>query len=173
MARVLVLNATFEPLAVVGTRRAVCLLLADKVKLVEASGRLIRSERLCLDEPAVVRLARYVSVPFNRHRSPTRRSVFVRDRHRCQYCDSAAETLDHVIPRSRGGRHSWDNVVAACRGCNALKRDRLLGDTTLRLSRSPGQPPPSAWIEVAAGSIPAVWVPYLADRGDVEQRRSA
>jgi len=173
MARVLVLNATFEPLAVVSVRRAVCLILADKVTLVEPSGRLVRSERLRLDEPAVVRLARYVSVPYNRHRKPTRRSVFVRDRDRCQYCDSAAETLDHVIPRSRGGRHSWDNVVAACRGCNALKRDRLLGDTTLRLSRAPGPPPPSAWIEVAAGSIPSIWAPYLAGRRDSEQRRSA
>ncbi len=173
MARVLVLNATYEPLAVVSARRAVCLLLADKVKMVANSGRLVRSERLCLDEPAVVRLGRYVSVPYNRHRTPTRRSVFVRDDYRCQYCNEIAETLDHVVPRSRGGAHSWDNVVAACRGCNARKRDRLLADTPLRLRKLPGPPPPSAWIEVAAGSIPAVWAPYLVDYRELGRRRSA
>ena len=168
MAGVLVLNATFEPLAVVSIRRAVCLLLAEKVELVTASGRLVRSERLALNEPSVVRLGRYVSVPYQRHRSPSRRGVFARDRHSCQYCDGPAETLDHVVPRSRGGGHTWDNVVAACRRCNAAKRDRLLPDTTMRLASRPGPPPPSTWIEMAAGSIPALWAPFLTDN-----RRSA
>ncbi len=168
MAGVLVLNATFEPLAVVPIRRAVCLILAEKVELIHASGRLVRSERLALDEPSVVRLCRYVNVPYPRHRAPNRRGVFARDCHRCQYCDDHAETVDHVVPRSRGGAHTWDNVVAACRRCNGVKRDRLLTETTMRLSRSPEPPPASTWIEVAAGSIPATWTPYLIDR-----RRSA
>lgn len=168
MAGVLVLNATFEPLAVVSIRRAICLLLSEKVELVTASGRVVRSESLRLDEPSVVRLGRYVSVPYQRHRSPSRRGVFARDRHRCQYCDAAAETLDHVVPRSRGGRHTWDNVVAACGRCNTVKRDRLLHDTPMRLARRPGPPPASTWIEVAAGYIPDLWEPFLVDR-----RRSA
>lgn len=168
MAGVLVLNATFEPLAVVSIRRAVCLVLADKVVTLEATGRRLRSEHLTVDEPSVVRLARYVRVPYPRHRAPNRRGVFARDDHSCQYCAGPAETVDHVVPRSRGGRHTWDNVVAACRRCNAGKRDRLLGETTMRLHVPPGPPPPSAWIEVAAGTVPPDWMPYLGDR-----RRSA
>lgn len=168
MAGVLVLNATFEPLAVVTTRRAVCLVLAEKVETLHATGRRFRSERLAIDEPSVVRLARYVTTPYQRNRSPNRRGVFARDRHSCQYCAGPAETVDHVVPRSRGGRHTWDNVVAACRRCNAGKRDRLIGETTMRLAALPGPPPPSTWIEVAVGTVPETWTPYLAGR-----RRSA
>lgn len=162
MAGVLVLNATFEPLAVVPTRRAICLMLAEKVELLHGSGRLVRSERLALDEPSVVRLARYVHVPYPTQRSPSRRGVLARDGHTCQYCGIAAETVDHVVPRSRGGRHTWDNVVAACRRCNGGKRDRLLGETTMRLASVPGRPSPGTWIEVAAGSVPGTWEPYLS-----------
>jgi 5-methylcytosine-specific restriction endonuclease McrA len=168
MAGVLVLNATFEPLAVVPTRRAICLMLAEKVELIHASGRLVRSERLALDEPSVVRLARYVQVPYPRHRAPNRRGVLTRDAHVCQYCGAVAETIDHVVPRSRGGGHTWDNVVAACCRCNSSKRDRLLAETTMRLVRVPGPPPASTWIEVAAGSVPGCWTPYLTP-----DRRSA
>ncbi len=168
MAGVLVLNVTFEPLAVVSTRRAICLVLADKVELLHATGGLFRSERLSVDEPSVIRLARYVKVPYPRHRAPNRRGVFARDGHRCQYCAASAETVDHIVPRSRGGRHSWDNVVASCRRCNARKRDRLLSETTMWLRSRPGPPPTSTWIEVAVGTVPASWTPYLVDR-----RRSA
>lgn len=143
-------------------------MLAEKVELLHGSGRQVRSERLALDEPSVVRLSRYVHVPHPRHRSPNRRGVFARDSHRCQYCSAVAETVDHVVPRSRGGAHTWDNVVAACRRCNGVKRDRLLAQTTMRLIRAPGPPPASTWIEVAVGSIPSSWTPYLID-----QRRSA
>jgi 5-methylcytosine-specific restriction endonuclease McrA len=162
MAGVLVLNATFEPLAVVPTRRAICLMLAEKVELLHASGRRVRSERLAMDEPSVVRLSRYVHVPHPRQRTPNRRGVLARDGHVCQYCGAPAETVDHVVPRSRGGRHVWDNVVAACRRCNGGKRDRLLSETTMRLGRMPGPPRPSTWIEVAAGSVPRDWTPYLS-----------
>lgn len=168
MSGVLVLNATFEPLSVVSIRRAVCLLLTERVELLHGSGRPVRSERLRLDEPSVVRLARYVHIPYTNHRAPNRRGVLVRDGHTCQYCAGPAETVDHVVPRSRGGRHTWDNVVAACRRCNGGKRDRLLSETNMRLARTPGPPPPRTWIEVAAGSVPASWLPYLE-----QDRRSA
>lgn len=161
MSGVLVLNATFEPLAVVPTRRAICLILAEKVELIHGSGRVVRSERLALDEPSVVRLSRYVNVPYPGHRAPNRRGVLARDRHTCQYCGATAETVDHVVPRSRGGGHTWDNVVAACRRCNGSKRDRLVGETTMRLARPPGPPSPHTWIEVAAGIVPTDWTPYL------------
>ena len=155
------LNATYEPLAVVSIRRAVCLVLAEKVEVVLAGGGVIRSERLILEAPSVVRLGRYVHVPYQRHRSPTRRAVFARDAHQCQYCDQRAETLDHVVPRSRGGEHTWDNVVGACRRCNSKKRDRLLSECGMHLHGRPGPPPPSTWIEVAAGSVPQAWDRFL------------
>jgi 5-methylcytosine-specific restriction endonuclease McrA len=169
MSGVLVLNATFEPLTVVSARRAVCLVLADKVETLHETANAFRSERLSIAVPSVIRLSRYVSVPRQRRRAPNRRAVFVRDLHRCQYCNGSAETVDHVKPRSRGGTHSWENVVAACRRCNAVKRDRLLSETTMRLRRRPGAPPPAAWVEVAVGSIPVSWEPYLR----VRDRRSA
>ena len=161
MAGVLVLNATFEPLAVVPSRRAICLMLAEKVEMLHRSGRHVRSERLALDVPSVVRLNRYVNVPYPKHRSPNRRGVLARDGNMCQYCGAGAETVDHVVPRSRGGSHTWDNVVAACRRCNSIKRDRLINEIAMRLTRVPGAPPPSTWIEVAAGPVPNSWMPYL------------
>jgi len=118
VGRALVLNATFEPLGLVSTRRALLLVLATKAELVHATERVFRSERAALPEPSVVRLARYVRVPHDRTVAVNRRTVFARDSHRCQYCGLAAESIDHVLPRSRGGPHAWDNVVAACRRCN-------------------------------------------------------
>lgn len=165
MVRVLVLNATFEPLAVVSARRAVCLMLADKVEMLHAAGCAFRSERRAMEVPSVVRLSHYVNVPRPRHRSPNRRAVFVRDCDSCQYCGGRAETMDHVVPRSRGGMHTWDNVVAACRRCNSKKRDRLPSESGMLLRRRPERPSPSAWVEVAAGGVPEVWTPYLRPRG--------
>ncbi len=164
MSGVLVLNATFEPLAVVSARRAVCLVLAEKVETLHADGRRFRSERHSVAVPSVVRLSHYVSVPRPRHRAPNRRSVFVRDAGACQYCGARAETVDHVVPRSRGGRHVWDNVVAACRRCNTKKRDRLPSESGMRLRRRPESPLPSAWVEIAAGVVPDAWAPYLKPR---------
>lgn len=161
MARVLVLNATFEPLAVVSARRAVCLVLTKKVEMLHPSGHAFRSERLAVDVPSVVRLTRFVKIPRHRHRSPNRRAVFVRDNDSCQYCGARAETMDHLVPRSRGGLHTWDNVVAACRRCNANKRDRLPSETGMLLRRWPRPPSPSDWVAVAAGVVPDSWTPYL------------
>ena len=167
MSGVLVLNATFEPLAVVSARRAVCLVLAEKVETLHADGRHFRSERRSVMVPSVVRLSHYVSVPRPRRRSPNRRAVFIRDGGSCEYCGAQAETVDHVVPRSRGGQHVWDNVVAACRRCNAKKRDRLPSESGMLLRRRPEPPPPSAWVEIAAGGVPDVWMPYLKPRSSL------
>ena len=162
MRRVLVLNATHEPIGVVTARRAVVLVLSAKAELVHDTGRVLRSEHLELAEPSVVRLTRFVHIPFQRRRSLNRRAVFARDGYQCQYCGREAESLDHVIPRSRGGSHTWDNVVAACRRCNTRKRDDLLADSGLTLRRPPVPPPPRAWFSTLAGSVPEAWEPYLA-----------
>lgn len=155
------LNATFEPLCVVSARRAVCLLLAQKAETVVESGQQIHSERLVFDVPSVVRLARFVKVPYQRRRSINRRAVFARDENTCQYCGGAAESIDHIVPSSRGGTNTWDNVVAACRPCNTHKRDRLLSETTMRLRTQPIPPRQATWFRVAAGILPDTWEPYL------------
>lgn len=161
MSRSLVLNASFEPLCVVSGRRAVVLVLDEKADVVHASAEQVRSERLCLAVPSVIRLRTFVKVPYHRRAALNRRSVFARDGHRCQYCGARAESIDHVVPRSRGGQHAWDNVVAACRRCNAHKSDRLLSETSMALRRQPCAPAHLTWVVVSVGSVPQHWEPYL------------
>jgi len=157
----LVLNATFEPLCVVSTRRALLLVLEGKAEMMSATGRVFRAARITVDEPSVVRLVYFVRVPFQARVALNRRAVFARDGHRCQYCGASAENIDHVVPRSRGGSHSWDNVVAACRPCNTAKRDRMLEESGMKLRRPPVVPRERTWILVASGAIRPDWEPYL------------
>lgn len=140
MGRALVLNATDLPLAVVPARRAVVLVLKEKAEMVVSNGMIFHSERLVLEAPSVVRLRRYVRVPYRAHAPLTRRALFARDEWTCQYCGSGAENLDHVLPRSRGGLHVWENVVAACRRCNAKKEDRTPVEAGFHLARQPFAP---------------------------------
>jgi len=161
MVRALVLNATYEPLSVVAGRRAAVLVLTERADSVHDSGEVLHSERLALSVPSVVRLRLHVRVPYHREVSISRRGVLARDAHSCQYCGSRAETIDHVLPRSRGGGHTWENVVAACRTCNVRKGDRLLPDCGLRLRRDPGPPRGPLWVTAAMGVVPAPWEPYL------------
>lgn len=161
MARALVLNTTFEPLCVISARRAVVLILAEKADLVTDSGLAMRSERLTVQVPSVIKLRTFVRVPYRRRAALNRRAVFARDNARCQYCAAPAESIDHVVPRSRGGEHVWENVVAACRPCNTRKRDRLLTETSMTLRRRPTAPRELSWIVVAVGRVPDDWEPYL------------
>ena len=161
MTRSLVLNATFEPLCVVSARRAVVLVMKEKAEVVHASEERFHSERVAVDVPSVIRLTHYVKVPFRARAALNRRAVFARDGHRCQYCGSAAENIDHVVPRSRGGEHVWENVVAACRPCNARKEDRLIHEAGLVLRRRPAAPKELTWVIVAIGTVHPHWEPYL------------
>ncbi|HVL03048.1 MAG TPA: HNH endonuclease [Acidimicrobiales bacterium] len=161
MSRALVLNASYEPLCVVPVRRAVVLVLAEKAEVLHETGSVMRSERLRVPVPSVIRLRYFVRVPFRRRASLNRRAVFARDGSRCQYCSEPAESIDHVVPRSRGGQHIWENVVAACRPCNARKRDRLLSESGMVLRRRPTAPRELTWITVAVGTVPTHWEPYL------------
>jgi 5-methylcytosine-specific restriction endonuclease McrA len=162
MARVLVLNASYEPLSVVTTRRAVVLVLHQKASVVVGKDEFWLSESASVEVPSVVRLNRYVKVPYRRAAPVTRRAVFGRDGHRCQYCGGPAESLDHIMPRSKGGNHTWDNVVACCRPCNIRKGDRLPADAGLRLDSKPGPPRQYAWIYASTGyQVDPAWHPYL------------
>jgi 5-methylcytosine-specific restriction endonuclease McrA len=162
-SRVLLLNATFEPLAVVTAKRAVVLMLSGKAECVEASaGAAFHSENLTLPAPSVMRLSRYVRVPYRRAVPMTRSGVLRRDLRRCAYCAKRADTIDHVVPRSRGGPHSWDNCVAACKACNSKKADRLLDELGWSLSFVPRPPNRAAGgiLVLAVEPLPA-WEPWL------------
>ena len=159
MGRALVLNATEVPLAVVAARRAVVLVLKDKADVVVTNGAVFRSEAIAMDAPSVVRLRRFVHVPYRAHAPLTRRAVFARDAWSCQYCGGAAENLDHVVPRSRGGLHVWENVVAACRRCNAKKMDRTPAEAGYHLTRQPFAP--SDGFRLTLGQPDPDWEPYL------------
>ena len=123
MGRSLVLNASYQPLCVVPIRRALILALKGKAEVLHTNGQTFRSERLEMRAPSVVRLNYFVKVPYRARSSLSRRAVFVRDNFECQYCGGPAENVDHIIPKSRGGGHTWDNVVAACRTCNSRKEN--------------------------------------------------
>ena len=136
----LVLNASYEPLSVVSLQRAVVLVLSQKASVVEHGDGVLHSERLAFPVPSVVRLSHYVRVPYRRGVPLTRRGVFERDDHRCVYCGGRPQTLDHVVPRSRGGEHVWTNVVTACQRCNHRKADRLLSELGWSLATPPRVP---------------------------------
>ena len=139
MGHVLVLNASYEPLNITTWRRAVVMLLKGKAEGLEHDpDRAIRPDQFL---PTVIRLRQFVRVPY-KHLPLTRRNVFQRDGHACQYCGFSGERLsiDHVIPRSRGGVDSWDNVTTACLPCNVRKGNRTPREAGMPLEREPRRP---------------------------------
>lgn len=164
--RVLLLNATFEPLTALPLRRAVVLVVRGKAEIVHGheSGLVLHSAKVDVEIPSVIRLSRYVRVPY-RSRVPLSRSALMqRDHHRCVYCGDRAETVDHVIPRSKGGTHSWENCVASCRKCNHRKADRLLAELGWRLRVTPRTPKGRNWRLIASVTdTDPLWLPYLGE----------
>jgi 5-methylcytosine-specific restriction endonuclease McrA len=165
VAHALVLNATYEPLCVVSDRRAVVLVLTAKAVPVEVDGQVLHSEWRSVPVPLVLRLTRHVKVPYFGTVPLTRRAVFVRDGGRCVYCDAPATSLDHVLPKSRGGAHAWENVVSCCRRCNHVKGDRVITDLGWRLRRPPRAPHGPAWRILGSGRSDPAWQPYLLETG--------
>src|SRR4029077_12634265 len=157
--RGLVLNATYEPRKVCSCRRAVVLLLKDKAELLERGRWELHSESSTVARPVVIRLVSYVRVPRDAHRRKiTSLAVFARDGWTCQYCGSRAQlTVDHVIPRSKGGGSTWENIVAACAPCNRRKGDALPRQAGMTLARAPRTPNPDIFIQVASPTIPSTW----------------
>jgi 5-methylcytosine-specific restriction endonuclease McrA len=165
MTQVLVLNATYEPMNVVSVRRAVLLLLKEKAELVEAAEAQLRSERMVLPVPLVIRLVYYVRIPQRFSWPLSRRTVMARDHYACQYCGAqpgkASLTIDHVLPRSRGGDTVWENVVTACGSCNRRKGNRTPEEAGMYLLRRPGRPRYLAITLLAGTSSPEVWDKYI------------
>ena len=163
MRSALVLNATYEPLSVVSARRAICLVLCDKAEVVAEDGSVVHSEKLSLASPIVIRLRYVVKVPYHRHTAMSRRAVFARDNHRCGYCGGPADSIFHLLSRSRGGKNVWENVIAACRGCNLRKRDRTPEEAGMKLTTIPRMPREMSWIAYSVPRVPEQWKPYLAE----------
>ena len=141
MAHVLVLNQNYEPLNVCNARRAFVLLDGGKAEVLEIDGLVIRSPSLAFRVPSVIRLNHLIKRPRPRVRL-TRREVFLRDQFLCQYCGVHTKelTLDHVMPKHRGGRHAWENLVSACRSCNHRKGGKTVEEAKMALRRPPFEP---------------------------------
>ena len=146
--RCLALNASYEPLTMVPVRRALRLVIDGKAVIVEAEGERVKSERLELPRPAVIRLVKFVHVPRRFRRQVTNTFLFARDDYRCQFCGRTQHELkhrecltrDHLVPLSRGGTNAWTNVLTACSSCNTRKGNLLPEEARMHPLRAPHEP---------------------------------
>jgi 5-methylcytosine-specific restriction endonuclease McrA len=171
MEGVLVLNHNYQPLNVTNARRALGLLYLGKAHLVEKDSKAFHAERTVIDLPAVVRLNHHVRRPTPVLRV-SRKAIFARDEHTCQYCGtrSTALTIDHVVPKDRGGTTDWTNLVCCCTKCNNLKGNQTPEESGLRLRRRPFRPkfiPYISYTKFLAAAVNPVWRPYLAPYADL------
>jgi 5-methylcytosine-specific restriction endonuclease McrA len=161
LSKVLVLNASYEPLNICSWRRAVILLLKGKAEQIEHNGRMIYAE---FPLPTVIRLRSYVKIPY-KEITLSRRNVLHRDNYVCQYCGVRRNdlTIDHIIPRSRGGPDSWENVAAACLQCNVSKGNRTPKEAGMPLKLVPRRPHSHVYFEISkhATSGEFEWKKYV------------
>ncbi len=162
-AKVLILNQSYEPMSVINVKKAIVLLYLGKAELIEAhEGRAVRSVSTTMPFPSIVKLSMFVKVPFKRI-ILSRKNILRRDGHRCMYCGRGDLTLtiDHVMPISRGGEDSWENLVCACVKCNNRKGDRTPDEAHLLLLRRPMRPNHVTFISHFVGRMDERWKPYL------------
>jgi 5-methylcytosine-specific restriction endonuclease McrA len=166
MEHVLLLNITYEPLRIIDWKRAITMLCLGKVEVIEEYSRDIHSVSFTIRLPSVVRLLRMVKRP----KTPvkfSRQNIYARDRYKCQYCgnrfSSEDLTYDHVIPKSRGGKTQWKNIVTCCIDCNRKKGGRIPSEASMRLIRKPKRPTwvPAIRITIGFREIPQTWRDYL------------
>ena len=158
----LLLNGDYSPLRIVPLKRGVSLVLAQKAEVLEeADDEVLRSERMTLKAPRVIRLKRFVKVPYRARLPLTRKNLTARDLGKCGYCGHVGSTIDHVLPRSKGGQHVWENVVLACSPCNAKKSDKTLDQLGWKLLVTPKPPKGLVWFAVGL-QVDEAWQPYLA-----------
>ncbi len=159
---VLVLNRDYRALSICSVRRAICLLLLEKAELVQATPeQFIRSSSTALPRPSIVRLTLFVKVPYRRIML-SRKNVLRRDGFKCQYCGARDKlTIDHVHPKSRGGKDSWENLVSACVPCNNRKGNKTPEEANMNLLRKPFRPSHVMFIRDFVGNVDDSWKPYL------------
>ncbi|NJN83973.1 MAG: HNH endonuclease [Caldilineaceae bacterium] len=158
--QVLVLNASYEPLSLVSVRRAVVLLLREKAEMLEATQQMLRSTSRVMPVPLVIRLVKYVRLPHRKVPS-TRTAIMLRDAYTCQYCGESPGrihlTVDHVVPRSRGGIHDWENLATACKRCNQKKGSHTPEEASMQLMRKPFEPSYVALVLLSNPMAAARW----------------
>jgi 5-methylcytosine-specific restriction endonuclease McrA len=170
--KVLVLNHTYEPLHFCNVKRAIVMVLQGKAESVEMSDRVIHSPSRILMLPAVIRLLRYIRRSYRKSLAFSKKNVFRRDNYTCQYCGRMGPdlTIDHIVPRSLGGKTAWENVVVACQACNVRKGNRRLDETDMRLIRKVKPPPFVVFLNFpppSAQTFLKVWRHYLPDERDL------
>lgn len=159
---VLVLNQDYQPISVCSVQRSVKLLFLEKAELLhDDPEKVIRTVDDEFSYPSVIRLRRYIRLPYARI-VLSRRNIMKRDRHTCQYCGSKKGlTLDHVLPRSRGGGDSWENLVTACDHCNVKKGNRTPDEADMPLKIKPYRPIHITFFQNLLGGVQDHWKPYL------------
>ncbi len=161
-ASVLVLNKDYQPLSVCSVHRSMKLLFMDKAELLhDYPERKIRTVKKEYSYPSVIRLRRYINLPY-KNIVLSRHNIMKRDGNRCLYCGSNHNlTIDHVLPRSRGGRDTWENLATACNECNVRKGDLTPDEANMELSQEPFQPVHITFFQSLLGVIEDDWKPYL------------
>ncbi|HEV8538399.1 MAG TPA: HNH endonuclease [Bacteroidota bacterium] len=159
----LILNQNYEPMSVCNVKKAVILLFLGKAELIEAhNGRQIHSVSMAMPFPSIVRLSVYIHIPYKKI-ILSRKNILRRDGHRCQFCarTDVSLTVDHLLPKSRLGEDSWENLVTACVECNNRKGDRTPDEARMKLIRRPMKPNHVTFIRHFVGTIDDSWKPYL------------
>jgi len=174
MEQVLLLNITFEPLKVINWKKAIIMLTLGKVEVLEEHNREIHSVSFAIKLPAVIRLLRFVRRP----KTPvkfSRQNIYIRDNYKCQYCGSklppAELTWDHVLPRARGGKTEWENIVTCCIDCNRGKGGRFPSEASMTLIRKPSRPEWLPILKITLGfkHMPQTWRDYIYWNVELEE----
>lgn len=170
----LLLNATYEPIHVISAQRAICLIYEGKASEVVPSGVVFHSPSTEISVPSVLKLNYYIPVTKVNRLSISRKNVLIRDLYECGYCeDRKGTTIDHIIPRSRGGKHTWENVIACCLQCNLQKGDRLLDEIGWTLRFEPERPIGAVWIYMRASDLNPDWEEFINVSEKKERRTKA
>lgn len=160
--KVLVLNQNYEPITICNARRAIILTYLGKAEIISTvDDKVIRTVYRNFEYPSIVRLIIFVRVPFKKI-ILSRKNIIRRDNHRCQFCGASSNlTIDHIIPKSRGGEDTWENLTTACIKCNNKKGDRTLEEAKMVLYNNPKKPSHITFIKNFAGKVDEDWKPYL------------
>jgi len=160
---VLLLNQNYEPLTTCSARRAIIMLWSGKAELVESTGLFVHSVSLTFDVPSIIRLLIYVSIRHHGSIQLTKQNILRRDHKTCQYCGTqeGPMTIDHIVPRSHGGKDTWSNLVCACARCNNRKGDRTLPEAGMKLISTPKKPNLRSFIFHGKGQMHSTWRAYL------------
>jgi 5-methylcytosine-specific restriction endonuclease McrA len=158
MDKVLVLNADYSPLNVTTLHRGFNLVFTGKAEIVKSSDNLIVTDKKSYERPVIIRLLNYVRYVYRRLRV-NRHKIYKRDGHKCVYCGNSKQlTIDHLIPKSKGGKNTWENLVTCCSKCNVKKGDKTIEQAGLKLLKKPYEP--DIFIEAMNTTLEKVWIEY-------------